>query len=161
MIIEITVRNRRARAPVSARLISVNSGQTLRFSFGSEWDALPQKTARIHYHTGSRILTEDYPLTGDECCICVPAGAEYAEIDVCAGGRITTESAVLPVFRSILDPDTPKAQEPPDFLQQTLAAVYGEPPRRRSAHCLGSSSGAFLSTRSGALLMTKEETHDT
>gem|GEM_PF-5017450 len=161
MTIAVTVRGRHARASDSARLISCNSGEQLRFSFDSEWENLPQRTARIHFHIGSRILTEDYPLTGDECCISVPEGAEYAEIGAYAGGRITTESAIVPVFRSILDPETPRAQEPPDCYQQFIAAFFGAPPRFRSAHCLGSSSGAFLCTDSTALLMTKEGFHDT
>ncbi|MCQ2408518.1 MAG: hypothetical protein MJ065_08355 [Oscillospiraceae bacterium] len=161
MTIEITVRGRRSRASDSAHLISCNSGAQLRFSFDSEWENLPRRTARIHFHIGRCIRTEDYPLSGDECCIRVPAGAEYAEIGVYANGRITTESAIVPVFRSILDPESPCAQEPPDCYQQIIAAFFGVPKRYRSAHCLGSSSGAFLCTDSIALLMTKEDSHDT
>lgn len=161
MVIEIAVRERRVRAPAGAFLISCNSDCRLRFSFDSEWDALPQKTARLRFHCGNRTETADYPLTANECSIRVPAGADCAEAGIDAGETAVTEAAILPVFRSILDPETPHLQEPADLFQQMLAQLNGDPLRRRSAHCLGSSSGAFLCTDTGSLLMTKEESHDT
>ncbi len=157
---EIPVRVRAHHAELAeAGLFGVcgNSGDTIRFDFDAEWDAYPDKTARIIIGSGAARSETEIPFQGDSCVLPAIRQTAVLAVGVEAGDIRTTTAARIPYAACITDIPAEEAQEQPDLYNMLLAELMHQPAQGIcNGRYLVSRDGDFLATDAGDYLMTKE-----
>lgn len=99
MILHIDVANKVATCRKrDGNIVCGNSDYQIKFSFDSEWNAYPKKTAR--FIRGGQF--DDVEFTGDTCTVPIITNTDRVEVGVYAGNLKTTTSAVIGCTRSVL-----------------------------------------------------------
>lgn len=113
--INITVREKSARADDRARIVCGNSDYAVRFDFDEEWEAYDLKTARFITEGG---FFTDVQFTGSDCAVPVLTGTRTLLVGVFAGDVRTTTPAYIPAIPCITDTGGIPAAPPPDVYAQ-------------------------------------------
>lgn len=133
MEIRVAVNDKRASVTGSPVIVCNNSGYTVKFTFDSEWDGLPTKTARFVFVQNGDIKFFDAVFTGDT--VDVPKLSDTTELRVgaFAGELRTTTPARIPCERSIrcgtgapADPTPSQYDQIMELLSQGLAENVAE-----------------------------------
>lgn len=115
--INITVREKSARADDRARIVCGNSDYAVRFDFDEEWEAYDLKTARFITEGG---FFTDVQFTGSDCAVPVLTGTRTLLVGVFAGDVRTTTPAYIPAIPCITDNGGIPAAPPPDVYAQLM-----------------------------------------
>lgn len=115
--INITVREKSARADDRARIVCGNSDYAVRFDFDEEWEAYDLKTARFITEGG---FFTDVQFTGSDCAVPVLTGTRTLLVGVFAGDVRTTTPAYIPAIPCITDTGGIPAAPPPDVYAQLM-----------------------------------------
>lgn len=115
--INITVREKSARADDRARIVCGNSDYSVRFDFDEEWEAYDLKTARFITEGG---FFTDVQFTGSDCAVPVLTGTRSLLVGVFAGDVRTTTPAYIPAIPCITDTGGIPAAPPPDVYAQLM-----------------------------------------
>ena len=115
--INITVREKSARADDRARIVCGNSDYAVRFDFDEEWEAYDLKTARFITEGG---FFTDVQFTGSDCAVPVLTGTRTLLVGVFAGDVRTTTPAYIPAIPCITDNGGIPAAPPPDVYAQLI-----------------------------------------
>lgn len=115
--INITVREKSARADDRARIVCGNSDYAVRFDFDEEWEAYDLKTARFITEGG---FFTDVQFTGSDCAVPVLTGTRTLLVGVFAGDVRTTTPAYIPAIPCITDNGGIHAAPPPDVYAQLM-----------------------------------------
>lgn len=120
--IRISVQNKIARARRSdGSIVCGNGDYTVQFSFDSEWEAHPQKTARFIWNDSYF----DVDFVGDVCPVPTIGRASEVQVGVYVGALRTTTPAVIHCRPSVCSDDTlsvaPEAVE--EYNNQAQAAA--------------------------------------
>lgn len=115
--INITVREKSARADDRARIVCGNSDYSVRFDFDEEWEAYDLKTARFITEGG---FFTDVQFTGSDCAVPVLTGTRTLLVGVFAGDVRTTTPAYIPAIPCITDTGGIPAAPPPDVYAQLM-----------------------------------------
>lgn len=115
--INITVREKSARADDRARIVCGNSDYAVRFDFDEEWEAYDLKTARFITEGG---FFTDVQFTGSDCAVPVLTGTRTLLVGVFAGDVRTTTPAYIPAIPCITDNGRTPAAPPPDVYAQLM-----------------------------------------
>ena len=115
--INITVREKNARADDRARIVCGNSDYTVRFDFDEEWAEYAVKTARFITEGG---FFTDVQFSGSDCAVPVLSGTRTLLVGVFAGDVRTTTPAYIPAIHCITDPDGTPADPTPDVYAQLM-----------------------------------------
>ena len=115
--INITVREKSARADDRARIVCGNSDYAVRFEFDEEWEAYDLKTARFITEGG---FFTDVQFTGSDCAVPVLTGTRTLLVGVFAGDVRTTTPAYIPAIPCITDNGGIPAAPPPDVYAQLM-----------------------------------------
>ena len=115
--INITVREKSARADDRARIVCGNSDYAVRFDFDEEWEAYDLKTARFITEGG---FFTDVQFTGSDCAVPVLTGTRTLLVGVFAGDVHTTTPAYIPAIPCITDNGGIPAAPPPDVYAQLM-----------------------------------------
>lgn len=115
--INITVREKSARADDRARIVCGNSDYSVRFDFDEEWEAYDLKTARFITEGG---FFTDVQFTGSDCAVPVLTGTRTLLVGVFAGDVRTTTPAYIPAIPCITDNGGIPAAPPPDVYAQLM-----------------------------------------
>lgn len=116
--INITVREKSARADDRARIVCGNSDYSVRFDFDEEWEAYDLKTARFITEGG---FFTDVQFTGSDCAVPVLTGTRTLLVGVFAGDVRTTTPAYIPAIPCITDNGGIPAAPPPDVYAQLMS----------------------------------------
>ena len=123
--VSITVSGRQAAAAPGAVIICGNSGDTVQFTFDSEWDAYPVRTARFRYTVSGAELYQDMVFEGNSCEIPPLHDITEVAVGVYAGDIRTTTPAYIPCAPCITD-GAPQHPDPaPDVYDQLLEYLAG------------------------------------
>lgn len=123
--VSITVSGRQAAAAPGAVIICGNSGDTVQFTFDSEWDAYPVRTARFRYTVSGAELYQDMVFEGNSCEIPPLHDITEVAVGVYAGDIRTTTPAYIPCMPCITD-GAPQHPDPaPDVYDQLLEYLAG------------------------------------
>ena len=123
--VSITVSGRQAAAAPGAVIICGNSGDTVQFTFDSEWDAYPVRTARFRYTVSGAELYQDMVFDGNSCEIPPLHDITEVAVGVYAGNIRTTTPAYIPCAPCITD-GAPQHPDPaPDVYDQLLECLSG------------------------------------
>ena len=158
MEIIVSVRNRHAQpVPHPQFLVCGNQGYLLRFDFDAEWDAFPQKMARVVIYRGSGTESADIPLSGGSCRLPAVFGTDQIEVGVYAGEICTTTPARIQCLPCITDFPAAEFRPEPDVLRTVMARLAGQP---ADPPCFGkylvTKNGDYIVTDQGDYLLTKE-----
>lgn len=115
--INITVREKNARADDRARIVCGNSDYTVRFDFDEEWAEYAVKTARFITEGG---FFTDVQFSGSDCAVPVLSGTRTLLVGVFAGDVRTTAPAYIPAIPCITDNGRTPAAPPPDVYAQLM-----------------------------------------
>ena len=115
--INITVREKSARADDRARIVCGNSDYAVRFDFDEEWEAYDLKTARFITEGG---FFTDVQFTGSDCAVPVLTGTRTLLVGVFAGDVHTTTPAYIPAIPCITDTGGIPAAPTPDVYAQLM-----------------------------------------
>lgn len=115
--INITVREKSARADDRARIVCGNSDYAVRFDFDEEWEAYDLKTARFITEGG---FFTDVQFTGSDCAVPVLTGTRTLLVGVFAGDVRTTTPAYIPAIPCITDTGGIPAAPTPDVYAQLM-----------------------------------------
>lgn len=115
--INITVREKSARADDRARIVCGNSDYAVRFDFDEEWEAYDLKTARFITEGG---FFTDVQFTGSDCAVPVLTGTRTLLVGVFAWDVRTTTPAYIPAIPCITDTGGIPAAPPPDVYAQLM-----------------------------------------
>lgn len=115
--INITVREKSARADDRARIVCGNSDYAVRFDFDEEWEAYDLKTARFITEGG---FFTDVQFSGSDCAVPVLSGTRMLLVGVFAGDVHTTTPAYIPAIPCITDNGRTPAAPPPDVYAQLM-----------------------------------------
>lgn len=115
--INITVREKSARADDRARIVCGNSDYAVRFDFDEEWEAYDLKTTRFITEGG---FFTDVQFTGSDCAVPVLTGTRTLLVGVFAGDVRTTTPAYIPAIPCITDTGGIPAAPPPDVYAQLM-----------------------------------------
>ena len=115
--INITVREKSARADDRARIVCGNSDYAVRFDFDEEWEAYDLKTARFITEGG---FFTDVQFTGSDCAVPVLTGTRTLLVGVFAGDVRTTTPAYIPAIPCITNNGGIPAAPPPDVYAQLM-----------------------------------------
>ena len=115
--INITVREKSARADDRARIVCGNSDYAVRFDFDEEWEAYDLKTARFITEGG---FFTDVQFTGSDCAVPVLTSTRTLLVGVFAGDVRTTTPAYIPAIPCITDTGGIPAAPPPDVYAQLM-----------------------------------------
>ena len=115
--INITVREKSARADDRARIVCGNSDYAVLFDFDEEWEAYDLKTARFITEGG---FFTDVQFTGSDCAVPVLTGTRTLLVGVFAGDVRTTTPAYIPAIPCITDNGGIPAAPPPDVYAQLM-----------------------------------------
>lgn len=115
--INITVREKSARADDRARIVCGNSDYAVRFDFDEEWEAYDLKTARFITEGG---FFTDVQFNGSDCAVPVLTGTRTLLVGVFAGDVRTTTPAYIPAIPCITDNGGIPAAPPPDVYAQLM-----------------------------------------
>lgn len=115
--INITVREKNARADDRARIVCGNSDYTVRFDFDEEWAEYAVKTARFITEGG---FFTDVQFSGSDCAVPVLSGTRTLLVGVFAGDVRTTTPAYIPAIHCITDNGRTPAAPPPDVYAQLM-----------------------------------------
>ena len=116
-VIDITIRDKIAKAPDDALYICGNSDFVINFDFDEEWQEHNAKTARFVYG----LMTIDVVFTGNQCHVPVISDVYSFMVGVYAGDLRTTTPALVSAKKSILcGGGTPVAPEPDVYNQMML-----------------------------------------
>lgn len=115
--INITVREKSARADDRARIVCGNSDYAVRFDFDEEWEAYDLKTTRFITEGG---FFTDVQFTGSDCAVPVLTGTRTLLVGVFAGDVRTTTPAYIPAIPCITDNGGIPAAPPPDVYAQLM-----------------------------------------
>lgn len=115
--INITVREKSARADDRARIVCGNSDYAVRFDFDEEWEAYDLKTVRFITEGG---FFTDVQFTGSDCAVPVLTGTRTLLVGVFAGDVRTTTPAYIPAIPCITDNGGIPAAPPPDVYAQLM-----------------------------------------
>ena len=115
--INITVREKSARADDRARIVCGNSDYAVRFDFDEEWEAYDLKTARFITEGG---FFTDVQFTDSDCAVPVLTGTRTLLVGVFAGDVRTTTPAYIPAIPCITDTGGIPAAPPPDVYAQLI-----------------------------------------
>lgn len=115
--INITVREKSARADDRARIVCGNSDYAVRFDFDEEWEAYDLKTARFITEGG---FFTDVQFTGSNCAVPVLTGTRTLLVGVFAGDVRTTTPAYIPAIPCITDTGGIPAAPTPDVYAQLM-----------------------------------------
>ena len=107
MTIPCTIVSRIASVPAGTYIICGNSGDTITFTFDSEWDEHTEKTARFCFGAPCRPQYIDVPFTGDTCEIPAMHSVHEVFVGVYAGSIRTSTAAKIPCVRCITDDRPP------------------------------------------------------
>lgn len=116
-IINVTVREKIARASERARIVCGNSDYAVQFDFDGDWSAENVKTAR--FTTDNGIYT-DVQFEGDTCTVPILANTRTLQVGVYAGNLRTTTAALIHAVPCITDPDGTPADPTPDVYNQLM-----------------------------------------
>ena len=114
--IYIKVENKKAWLTTPTEIICDNSNYVLEFTFDSEWDEYPYKTARFFYNSSY----EEVIFEGNTCTVPPISKAVGVFIGVYAGDLVTTTPAYIPCVKSILDLGGEHADPPEDVYIQII-----------------------------------------
>lgn len=123
MIINIEVQDKRPTVLGSPVIVCGNSGYELSFSFDSEWDEEPAKTARFLFVREGKVRYEDVVFMGTTCQVPVLAGIKEVRVGVFAGNLITSTPAVISCEPSILCGTGAPEDPTPEEYHQLVALV--------------------------------------
>ena len=115
--INITVREKSARADDRARIVCGNSDYAVRFDFDEEWEAYDLKTTRFITEGG---FFTDVQFTGSDCAVPVLTSTRTLLVGVFAGDVRTTTPAYIPAIPCITDTGGIPAAPPPDVYAQLM-----------------------------------------
>lgn len=115
--INITVREKSARADDRARIVCGNSDYAVRFDFDEEWEAYDLKTTRFITEGG---FFTDVQFTGSDCAVPVLTSTRTLLVGVFAGDVRTTTPAYIPAIPCITDTGGIPAAPPPDVYAQLI-----------------------------------------
>lgn len=102
-------------------IICGNKDYKIVFTFDSEWDAYPTKTARFV----TKGQPQEVVFTGNECPVPAQHGAKQVEVGVFAGDLLTTTAAVIPCRRSIRCSGGEPVAPAPNVYDQIMALLNG------------------------------------
>ena len=114
--INITVREKSARADDRARIVCGNSDYAVRFDFDEEWEAYDLKTTRFITEGG---FFTDVQFTGSDCAVPVLTGTRTLLVGVFAGD-VRTTTPYIPAIPCITDTGGIPAAPPPDVYAQLM-----------------------------------------
>ena len=114
--IEVSVRQKKARAPLDAYIVCGNSDYQLAVDFDGEWDAYPTKTARFVWGR----TFEDMVFTGNIVPVPVLADASMCAVGFFAGDIRTTTPTYISAVRSITSSDGVPAPPRKDVYAQIM-----------------------------------------
>lgn len=114
--IQIAINNKEAVALGSPLIVCGNKDYIIHFSFDSEWDNFPVKTARFSYTKNGQKLSKDAVFDGDSVEVPVLSDIAQVEVGVYSGDLHTTTGARIPCRRSILCGGAVHEEEPPKDL---------------------------------------------
>ncbi|MBP3590276.1 MAG: hypothetical protein J6J61_06840, partial [Muribaculaceae bacterium] len=129
IVINIEVQDKRPTVLGSPVIVCGNSDYELAFTFDSEWEAEPAKTARFLFVRGGKVLYEDVVFMGTTCPVPVLAGIKEVRVGVFAGNLITSTPAVINCEPSILCGAGAPEDPTPEEYHQIISLVndyYGE-----------------------------------
>ncbi len=116
----VSVRERIARVCSSPQIVCGNSGDTVRFLFDEEWDALPLKTMRVICFSGGLPQYTDVLFTGDTAPLPAVFDTPEIAVGVYAGDLRTTTPARIPCICCISDSAPVHPEPAPDVYEQLL-----------------------------------------
>lgn len=116
-IINVTVRDKIARADGRARIVCGNSDYAIHFAFDKEWAEHNVKTARFVYEDGTYT---DVQFEGEVCNIPILANTRTLQVGVYAGNLHTTTAALIHALPCVTDPDGTPADPAPDVYNQLM-----------------------------------------
>lgn len=102
MIIKINIAGKRPTVEGTPVLICGNSGDSIEFTFDSEWNILSDKIARFVYTQDGKKKHRNVPFTGTTVSVPKLSGIREVQVGVYAGDLKTTTSARIPCDYSIL-----------------------------------------------------------
>ena len=118
MVIDISVKNKIAKAAEDYKIVCGNSDYTIKFAFDSEWDGYEVKTARFGFKQNGVKKHIDVLFENDLCNMPVLNNIGMVEIGVFAGDLHTTTPCLLSCEKSILcESGTPEAPTPDIYNQ--------------------------------------------
>lgn len=115
--INVTVREKIARADGRARIVCGNSDYAIHFAFDKEWAEHDLKTARFVYEDGTYT---DVQFEGEVCNIPILANTRTLQVGVYAGNLRTTTAALIHALPCVTDPDGTPADPAPDVYNQLM-----------------------------------------
>lgn len=115
--INITVREKSARADDRALIVCGNSDYAVHFDFDAEWEAYDLKTARFITEGG---FFTDVQFTGSDCAVPVLTGTRTLLVGAFAGDVRTTTPAYIPAIPCITDSGGVPTAPPPDIYAQLM-----------------------------------------
>lgn len=121
--INIEVQDKRPTVLGSPVIVCGNSDYELSFTFDSEWEAEPTKTARFLFVREGKVRYEDVVFMGTTCQVPVLAGIKEVRVGVFAGNLITSTPAVISCEPSILCGTGAPEDPTPEEYHQLVALV--------------------------------------
>lgn len=118
-LLNITVENKKAWLSTPAEIVCDNSDYVIEFTFDSEWDAYPYKTARFFYNS----KYDEVVFEGNTCPVPVISKATGVFIGIFAGDIATTTPAYVPCVKSILCLGGEHADPPEDVYNQIMELI--------------------------------------
>lgn len=156
----ITVQNRIARVSGTPEIVCGNSGFTITFSFDSEWNDYPEKTAQFRFYRSGKAETVNVAFTGTVCAVPVLSDIDFVEIGVTAGDIRTASPARIPCIRCITD--IPSAEYVPqrDIYNEIMDALklpYDPPPELEDGEFfIVTAEGDYVVALDGTYIIAKE-----
>lgn len=152
--IRIEIREKIARQTDNGIYVCGNSDFEAVFSFDTEWDAYPMKTARFKYNGGY----QDVVFTGDTCAVPVIQDTYSFKVGVYAGDLHTTTAALISATKSILcgdevhrEPTKDVYGQIMDVLNETMRSVAADADSaKKSAAAAAVAGGDAVSAKNAA-----------
>ena len=119
-VIPVFVRGRFAAPRGMPQIVCGNSGDTVRFLFDAEWDALPLKTMRVIRYSGGLPLYTDILFEGDTAPLPAVYDTPEITVGVYAGDIRTTTPIRIPCVCCIADSAPLHPDPQPDVYAQLL-----------------------------------------
>ena len=122
MIIDVTIKNKKAFLPVPAVIVCGNKDYKINFSFDEEWESRNVKTARFFFNG----KYEEVVFTGNICDVPVLSNTTGVYIGVFSGDIYTTTPAYIPCDKSILCLGGSAHAEPPKDVYNEIIELINE-----------------------------------
>lgn len=147
MIINVTVADKVAKTQGAPVIICGNNGYQVTFNFDSEWDNLPNKTARFTWNKNGEKQFTDVEFTGHTVDVPVLVDIVAVYVGVTAGDLHTSTPAKITCQRSILCGGGTKMVKGDPGAAATIAIgtiTTGEPGTEAEVENVGTRSAAVL-----------------